>query len=298
MSLGIGINENLVVKEMGVKTSEKKGTQYRAITFEEYSPSAGAAQAMDIFCTGEPVKKETLMLFPTKIFTNTFDGGVKSAEEIKNEIASARRQLTDLLSVHMTETEINKYISTNAVKIIEGVCTIADFNNPAKLPAILSNVDNVHKICDNMFDLVAAKMQTFVGKNPFRMKVVRSSKKKNDPKLPSYYYGGETWVESMTVDKSISKVAFSAKELERGADSALAYDSDQEDPNAVAAAAAQFGTGMPQMPGMPQAAAPQMPQMPQAPAAQPQAAPQMPQATTPQPVEAQPVQGTEETKPF
>lgn len=239
MSFEVGVQENVVVLEMGTMTS-KKGGEYRAIILAR-AQEGGGDNPFAMF-GGESPKRETIHMFPMMLNSKSFNGEMKSVEDIEADIAKARNQLAEFLQVYMKADDLKKVF--DPIKILEGVANLKEFSDKTARTTILQDDNNLKMIANNMFDIVAEAIKPFLDKDPFRIKLIRQSEKKNNPKLPAYTYE-ERWIEPMMIPVEASKVKFTAWEIEKGLNLATPYDSDADNAEAVASAEAMFGGGMP-----------------------------------------------------
>lgn len=206
--IGVGINENVVVKS---STVDEKGklvltldyaenlTKEKVDVFDQFSSAAvddgNADRTLNIF----PFKKPSGPKNETK--TNE-----ELLEMISDDMNKVRSQLSQLLEVYMKSDDI-KWEPFRGTGI--------DKDNYRER---FLNDDSLAAIFANYASQFSAMLAPFAAKPEFklRMKLIRQSKDKHYATIPGRFLKENPWVESMDIPVEQSKVKFSKWELDNG----------------------------------------------------------------------------------
>lgn len=226
MALTVGIHESVV---LGEKTAlnDKGNLVISFATKVDNSDLLGALER------GEDTGGDSANLIQFKFNLKIGDTTLTSGEIGKN-INSFRLQLKDIMLVFMTEEVAEAKIS------LMNVC----FANTGitKENAVTKFLDQnfLDKAYDNMVKAFLAAVAPFINGPTFRVILVRSSKAKHYAKIPAKSNYPRVWIESSTVPKSASKIAFSDYEIKEGLNSGEPTPTERTEEASAAAAAAQF----------------------------------------------------------
>lgn len=215
----VGIHENLQLTD---KTKiNDKGTLELSI--------ASAQSADDMLAAFEGNSTNTSMESSFRFYPpnmKTFEGDLKTAGEIGNEILKMRHQFLQYAKLFATKEE--------AEAAIGGLAMFKGLGIPPeeikKALAMFDKEDFVQKVVTNLSKVFLDFLQSknaFSGEVKFRHKFLRQSKAKNFATIPNSDF--DIWVEPMTVPKEASKIAFSEYEIANGKDNGDPVASDDSD---------------------------------------------------------------------
>ena len=200
----VGIHENLKL------SSDTKVNEHGTVELVIESAGGGNAvlAAFTANTTFSPMKS-SLRFYPPNM--TTFDKTVKTSTEIAADLLKMRYQFTQYALLFATKEKVEAAIG--GLEMFKGL-GIPDDQLPAAIER-LTNEEFTHKVCTNLgtkFVAFLAANNAYSSAVPFRQKFLRQSKDKNYAIIPNSDY--DTWIESMQIPKSASKIAYSKWEIE------------------------------------------------------------------------------------
>jgi len=148
-----------------------------------------------------------------------WDKNPRPSNDVGNDLILFRKTLLTIAGTQMTEDAAKRALSTGVMFQGLGV-------TGATLPQLLLDENFVKAAYMNLSNAFVNLMTPFFGKNPFRVKFVRTSKKKHFAKLPKALKG-EVWIESMKIPAAQSQVKWSEYELKNGLNDGTPTETDK-----------------------------------------------------------------------
>ena len=226
MALTVGIHESVV---LGEKTAlnDKGNLVISFATKVDNSDLLGALER------GEDTSNDSANLIQFK-FNTSINGTQQSSGDIGNAVTAFRKQLKDIMLVFMTEEVAEAKIH------LANVCFAGLGVTTDNIVNKLLDHNFLDKVYDNMVAAFLNAVKPFINGPTFRVILVRSSKAKHYAKIPAKGKFPRVWIESTSVPKSASKIAFTDYEIAQGLNSGEPTPTEQVEATSAAAAAAQF----------------------------------------------------------
>lgn len=202
--LGVGIHENVGLTT-DTKVNEKGSLELHF----------GKKAVTDLWASleaGDSVKEDTSKIIVWPINMTTWDGNIKSANQIVTELQALEKLLRQILKVYITTDIIEKY--QGGVKMFDGLV----FEKEKITEHLLDEtfVQGAQKNIITKFIEVCNDNDIFDNDQTFRLKLIRQGKDKHFPKIPASF---DTWIESSIITKEKSKIVWSKYEKDNGLDS-------------------------------------------------------------------------------
>jgi len=201
----IGINEGYRLSTE-TKVTEKGGISIAFTKGEELD-------GFD-YLTADPDTVESedgsILLFPPNM--KDWEGKAKGPRELIKELRKTYKIFYKIFSLYFTKEQLNKAFPINVM--YAGLSL-----NKDNTMEMLKSETVVKKIFENIGDAAAKfiKANKLNEKEPFRIKLLRQSKKKAFPTLTNFPER-EDWIELVSIPKKASKVVFTAYEKAQGYD--------------------------------------------------------------------------------
>ena len=226
MALTVGIHESVV---LGEKTAlNDKGNL--VISFATKVDNADLLGALE---RGEDTSNDSANLIQFR-FNTIINGTEQTSGDIGNSVSSFRKQLKDIMLVFMTEEVAEAKINLGNV-CFAGLGVTGD-----NIGTKLKDQNFLDKVYDNMVNAFLNAVKPFINGPTFRVILVRSSKAKHYPKIPAKGKFPRVWIESTSVPKSASKIAFTDYEIKEGLNSGEPTATEKIEEASAEAAKVQF----------------------------------------------------------
>lgn len=229
MSLGVGINENVAISPKCKIDVEKK-------TFDLVFKTKTVTDIFSALISGDSLQDEEVTLKQFPLSMTDFDNNTKSAATIGQELGAFKETLKEILGIYMDAASTEKAMSMQPIFASVGITEATK----GSLMTQLQNEEFVTNVFLKIANAFIIASQPFVDGDAFRLKLIRSSKKKHYPRIPYKGKFPEVWIEPMLVAKEMSKISFSKWEIENGRNDGTPEQADTADAGSVAAAEAAF----------------------------------------------------------
>ena len=215
--LGVGIHENIVLNSETTKINDK-GSLVIGLCSVTNPNNMFAA-----FDSGESIDKLENGLIQFCPSVNTFDGKAKTATQMGQELNNFKNTLVDILAVFMTTDKAKAAINTEVM--FRGLGITAE--TQAMLPTRLVDQKFIDAVYKNICTAFINTATPFMGNNPFRVKLRRTSKAKHFATIPYKSAVPEIWIEPMDVPKTASQISWSKWELDNGMNDGTKVEADK-----------------------------------------------------------------------
>lgn len=216
MPIGIGINENLVIKSASA-SGEKK-----TLIIEFAPASAKKISAFERSMTAGIVASDSN--FPVRMFGFTVPTKADMTQEQKlnmigEDIIKRRNQMTHILS---------QFMLLENIRLEDSQYDGTGITDAASYERLLLDQDKLNRIYDNLVGDFTTKIKPFLDDPQYavRLKLIRQSKEKNFATFPERFLDEQPFMELMSVPKEQSNVKFSKWEIDNGFDSSAPYSRD------------------------------------------------------------------------
>jgi hypothetical protein len=200
MSIRVGINENLVISEVG---KNDKGTL--SIKIQQAGEVDPLAALNASGSTNFSKAEKDFLVYPPQV--EAYGGGVDTVENILKKIAEVKDPLNHILEQYTTSSNIKWDIFKGT-----GINTKTDLTK-------VTNEVTLTKIYNNITDQFIEMMTPFVSTDgkKMRMMFVRQSKAKHYPSFRKRFLESYPFIEPMEVP--VSKLRFSKYEIDNNLNS-------------------------------------------------------------------------------
>lgn len=230
MNIGVGINENVVIKAAVI--NDKKRLELELI--EATKVGAVKKSVFDTMLTARTSEESTsfkLNIFGPLLPKKEDQSTEKKIELIGNDFTKIVKQLSQILEQFIPVDSID----LDSLDIQFANTGIVD---DSTLQARMLDQDVINRIYDNISTRFVALINPFVGSadNAVRFKLIRQSKDKHYASIPGKFISDNPFIELMTVPADQSRVKFTKYELEQGLDNGTPIASDKAEVKQTAAA--------------------------------------------------------------
>lgn len=207
--LGVGIAENVVLKNASMDSNNWLKIEFRQITEVEYNAFDALGAENEVI--EKPSTELTILMFNPKVPKDKDTKGntrtkEKIIEMVVNDITQSKNVLMHLLQRYLTKDQIkfDMYRATGLDK--------DNFNNRIADNGIL---DQIHK---NMCTDFITMARPFFNNEEYkcRLLLIRQSKDKHFPAFRTRYLNEQPFWESMEIPKDASKLKFTDYEIKEG----------------------------------------------------------------------------------
>ena len=213
MSIGVGINENVVIKSAVI--NDKKRLELELVL----AGKEGTAKksVFDTLLTARTAEDSTFN-FKLNVFGPLLPNKPDQTNEQKIQLVGADltkliKQLSQILEQYMTVDKID--LETMDVQFANtGITDGASFESR------ILDQDVLNRIYDNITSRFVALIAPYTGKDEFalRLKLIRQSKDKHYATIPGRFITDNPFVEPMEIPLENSRVKFTKWELDNGLD--------------------------------------------------------------------------------
>lgn len=213
--LGVNIWENVVL-------TANTGFDEKGYFQIGLSTKVDTVNMFAAFDGGEALQADTNDLKMFKPNMQDWNGNAKDSASIGQDLINFKNTLVDILGVHMPMDKANATLSAGVMFAGLGITA----ETQGQLNQKLLDEGFVTAVFNNIAKAFTTAVQPFIGQNPFRIKLRRTSKAKHFATIPPKGRFPEVWIEPMTVPADASQIKWSDWEIKNGYNDGTKVEAD------------------------------------------------------------------------